>query len=226
MPYPQNPTSVVVKNNYYSLGLTELQIWNHYQKYKKQIVNEIDLRFILLFIVPKLNDTIVKRKTKYGYLTLDKFNYDYVVSGRTLSIAVERELMTNYMIIDIDKGNNVNEQDMKNCVSELLNDKDFTKAANSHKIVNSAEGYHVYFYLKKDFPLNEVYDWINDNLNKYSDKYVLGGNPPPPGKIKLDTSPARYRGAHTVINALCRNGLMAMEISNLKQFKRTDAIIK
>ena len=38
MGYPKNPDSIVLKNKYYPNGLKEIDIWNYYQKNKRNML--------------------------------------------------------------------------------------------------------------------------------------------------------------------------------------------
>ena len=40
MAYPENPETIVIKNRFYPRGLREIDVWNHYQKVKRQLLAE------------------------------------------------------------------------------------------------------------------------------------------------------------------------------------------
>lgn len=226
MAYPEHPNTFVIRNKYYSRGLSELDVWNHYKKHKNNIVKEIDLRGTLLFIFPEMNKWVVKRNHDNRIIRLDKHNYDDFISGRTVSLSVERAPVEDYICVDVDGGNHASENNLKDAVTDLLNSS-LQKMSTRTRVTNSAEGYHVYFHLDKAKPIKVLHQVLKRILDsEFSDKYILGNKPPSGNEIKLDTTPTRNRGSHTVPYALCRNGLMCMDITKIyDKFDRKKAIV-
>lgn len=103
MGYPTNPETVVLRNKFYPGGLREIDIWNHYQKYKKEILNETYNRDLLFMIMVDLNKPVIRRKGAKGQLLrLTPQNYDSLITGRTLSIHSSMRQFETFGIIDID----------------------------------------------------------------------------------------------------------------------------
>ena len=147
MAYPENPKTFLFMNKYYRSGLKELSIWNHYQKYKKQIIKEATTP-ILLFLYTE-GGYVVKRKLMNAPILLSSHNYDSVITGRTVSLSMETPKQTDYALVDIDSGEGTSEFEMKECVKELLGSS-LVKATNVRdtKITSSASGYHLYIFIK------------------------------------------------------------------------------
>ncbi len=102
MSYPRHPDTIIVKNEFYLHGLREIDIWNHYQKYKKAILKEVQGRD--LFFVLKLdNDEIFYRHGETTkFIRLNESNYDKLITGRTLSIHSTMKRVEDIAIVDID----------------------------------------------------------------------------------------------------------------------------
>jgi hypothetical protein len=87
MAYPENPETIVLRNSYYPKGLTELDIWNYYQKVKREILNETKSRDIMFAIMVDLNKPVIRRRGKgQGFIRLTPQNYDEIITGRTVTI--------------------------------------------------------------------------------------------------------------------------------------------
>jgi len=102
MGYPQNPNTIVIKNRLYPKGITELMIWNYYQKVKGPLLNSVANRDLMFFISTDINSTIIRRKIKTGYIRLTQSNYDTLITGRTLSIHSAMKGYEDFAIIDVD----------------------------------------------------------------------------------------------------------------------------
>ena len=57
MSKPQNPETLVLKNEYYPNGLREIDIWNYYQKVKNQLLRETIGKNLIVFFAIDLNKT-------------------------------------------------------------------------------------------------------------------------------------------------------------------------
>ena len=103
MTYPKNPENVLIKNEFYPEGLTELDCYKYYQKLKPRILKETIGRDIILFIATDINKTTIKRKgVERPYIILTPSNYDEVVHPRVVSIHSSVRKMEEFGIIDID----------------------------------------------------------------------------------------------------------------------------
>lgn len=224
--YPKNPNSIIIKNKYYKLGLTQRRCYEYYIKNKKKILNEIGNNNIILFIVPKLNELIIKRNINNKKIVLNEKNYEEILFGRVISIAVEMDDITDLIVIDIDPGPDAKEVQLKNTVTELLKSS-LKNISKKERVISTARSYHVYFYLKKSMNIKTANQVCKKILsNEFYDNYVLGGNPPKSNKVKLDLAVTRYKGSRVVPYSLCKNGLMCMDVTkNYLSFNRKTAII-
>jgi len=103
MSIPQNPKTIVIKNRYYTRGLTQGDIWNYYQKNKRKILEEVRGRPVFFAFATDVNKTIIKRKDKNGhFFYLNSNNYDDIISGRTVAIYSTMNRAEDIGIIDID----------------------------------------------------------------------------------------------------------------------------
>src|SRR4030042_2823668 len=86
MSYPQNPESIVVQNRFYPKGLTEIDIWNYYQKVKRQLLDQVKFKDLMIFIMININTPIIKRTGETTrFIRLNPSNYDELITGRTIS---------------------------------------------------------------------------------------------------------------------------------------------
>lgn len=228
---PDNPDTIVIQNEYYKKGLTELQVWNHYKKYKRKILSEIGDRPVMLFIFVDVNTPIIRRFYRFKEIRLNNKNYEKYIHGRTVSIAVEQERnKLKYFCVDIDAGSRITEDEKKECVGDILRVFDSLKNVKRKRIISSANSYHVYGYLTSSFKNNEAVYFLRDKLNsdkKIRNSYKISSRlRTDESVINLDLSPMYTRGSHTVPWALARNGLICMDITkNWKSFNRKDAVI-
>lgn len=229
MAHPENPKTVVIQNEYYPGGLTELQVWKHYQKFKNRVISEIDKTAVTLWVFIDVNKPIVKRKVFNSPFTITGENYDKVITGRTVSISSELKQTTNNIIIDIDPGSGVNESQIKDCVRVVL---DSAVSELSYvvrkRVISTAKGYHLHLILDKKMNINSLRTIATRLLSMdFKDTYLINSKNPKSNEINLDLTPMNPRGLHQTPYALCRNGLMSMDVTDyLVSFNRRSAIIK
>ena len=229
MTTPTNPQTVVIQNQFYPGGLSELQIWKHYQLYKDKIIEEIGANPVLIWIFVDLNQAIIKRKLANSPFTINRKNYDKIMTGRTVSVAVEQKNPTDVLIVDIDRGNSVTEIQLKTAVKELLNSSiRKQQMVSDTRVISTGKGYHVYFYLGKKMDINAAKKILYNLLKiEFGNKYLINDKNPSSSEINLDLTPTTFRGVHQVPYALCRNGLMSIDVGrNIDGFNRNKAIIK
>lgn len=229
MAYPENPRTIVIQNEYYPGGLSELQVWKHYQKFKDNIISEIDKTAVCLWLFIDINKSIVKRKVLNSPFTIINSNFDKVMTGRTVSVSSELSSNTNKIIIDVDPGNGVNEYQIKECVRDILDSTISNIPQISQKrIISTASGYHIYLILNRKMNINTIRSMTLRLLSTdFKDVYLINTKNPQSNEINLDLTPIVPRGLHQTPYALCRNGLMSMDVTDyLSSFNRRSAIIK
>jgi len=101
MSYPKNPETIVLKNSFYPNGLTEIQIWNHYQKYKSKLLEQNKNRSMMMFLYLENGKLIVKKKVG-ELIRLNSQNYDSIISGRSISLHSLMNKTEDIGVIDID----------------------------------------------------------------------------------------------------------------------------
>lgn len=225
---PEHPDTIVIRNEYYSSGLTEIDVWNHYQKYKYDILKEVAGKILLLFIYVGENEYIVRRSIKNRPIELTRKNYDKIITGRTVSISIEPGNRLDYLCIDIDPDSNVNEKIKKKAVDDILDLYNSMLEVQKTRVISTSNGYHVYGYLRKSVSNDVAINLVKKHVKmEFGNKYNIGAKKSSTHDINLDLTPMYYRGSHVAPYALTRNGLIAMDItSNWKRFNRRDAIIK
>ena len=229
MSFPnKNPNSIVLRNEYYKSGLKELAIWNHYQKNKILILENVKNNPIIIFFATEVNKSIVIRNSKGKKIILNFANYDRIISGRTISIAVETEKILDEYIIDVDYPTNITENYKKQFLTKVL---DFFKTLSEVKMFRvflTSSGYHVHGQLDKKINYKIALNVLRKKLNFYfsKDDCTIDTKSSEKSKINLDLSPIN-RGAFTVPFALNRNGLICLDVTNnYLIFDRRQAVIK
>lgn len=229
MPVPTDRENKVLVNKYYPRGLHEGDIYDHYMKYKRKIIDFCDNRPVILFnYFNNVNskETVIRLKNGRP-IKLNNKNYDSIISGHTLSISVltsENGQTTNEIVIDVDPGNVKNENELKEAVKGVVS----MSLSNKFMVTNSANGYHVRFFLNKPESLSKTTNELIDEMTlKFQDKYDINKKGPS-SKIKLDLTPMYKNQGATVPYALTRkNGLMCLDITNkIDRYKRQDSVIK
>lgn len=103
MSFPQNPKTIVLKNQLYPRGLTEADIWNYYQSVKGSLLNSTRNRDVAFRIMVDVNKPVWRKKGKgQNYIRLTPQNYDEVITGRTVAIYSTMGMYEDTGIIDID----------------------------------------------------------------------------------------------------------------------------
>jgi hypothetical protein len=218
---------ILFKNNYYPNGITKTEVISHYKKYKNIIIKETNNRPVLLFIFTDQKNYIVKRKINDKPIILNEQNYENILFNRVVSLSVEVPNNPNFIIIDVDQKSTPNEQEIKQALSDLLNTS-FIKnpLVSGYRVLSSANSYHLWLLLKS----RKNIDVLRNITEKYiklelGDKYLINNKGNVKSSINLDISTVmKKRGAYTVPFALCRNGLVSLDVTtNWKTFKRESA---
>ena len=232
MSYPNNPETVVIKNSFYPSGLTEIDIWNYYQKVKTQILNETKNKDIMFFINIDVNKPIIKRKVEGSFIHLTPKNYDTLITGRTVSIHSAMGMYSDFGIIDVD----VDKSDgfkwaldaTKNIYSFTMDKIPIIKTAS---IRFTGKGS---FHIKVDFGRNLKTDAIRYLLDKFfreselSRVYSVNEKKARPGVPNIDLNRNCKNCNYVTLNALSILGLRCMEVpyNQLLSFNPMKARIK
>lgn len=224
--YPKHPQTVIIKNKFYPNGLTELDIWNHYQKYKLSILDQAKNRDIMTFF--KVDDSIlVKRKGKTtDFIKLNNKNYDVVITGRTLSLHATMKRYENICIVDIDTNDfELGKKATVDCY-DILNR--FPIFLNKQIRFTGKTSFHIYCELTKRMEIDSIRFLLNKIFTNstISQKYNIGKYRA--SGVNIDLFRNSFRGGFIMLNSLSVVGLRCTEVSysDINYFNREDSKIK
>jgi hypothetical protein len=217
MSYPQNPDTIVIKNKFYPRGLTELDIWNYYQKVKRDLLKETFNRDLMFFIMTDVNKPIIRRRMKSGRpIRMDTKNYDTIISGRSVSIHSAMGNIEEIGVIDID----IDERDgfrwAQKATAEVYN-----FVMNDMPVISTAKikfTGKTSFHIVCNFGRKNRIDAIRFLLQKFlrnsdlSSRYSIAGRRAL-GVPNLDLSINKIRGNFVTLHSLSVIGLRCMEVS-------------
>lgn len=207
---PPHPEETVIKNWLYPKGLSEQDIWNYYQKNKKNILNWIGDRPVAFFL--KINDILVlKRNIKGTPIKLNQDNYDEIITGRTLQIFVEHPDPSNYFVVDIDAGEIHSKKDIQEAAKTVIELLKPLKIYSKEILFTSLKGLHVIGYLSKKESLDNIRDSIQNLLLK-QDMYLVNKKGQRHKEINLDLTPNYKRSIHLCRFSLTKEGLICDNI--------------
>ena len=225
MALPKHPETIVIKNKFYPRGLKEIDIWNYYQKVKKQILQETFNRNIMFMIMVDVNKPIIRRKSKEGFIRLSPSNYDEIITGRTIAIFPEMGSYENFGIIDIDIDPSDGFVWARKAAYDVYNfvmDKmpivrnatiKFTGKTSFHimcQFSNKMKVDSIRFLLRKFLRESEIAKVYTIEMKRRS------------GVPNLDLAPNKFRGNYIALHSLSIWGLKCMEVP-YSQILRFDA---
>lgn len=224
MSKPQNPNTIIIKNKFYPRGLTELDIWNYYQKVKKDLLKETFNRDLMFFVATDLNKQIIRRRMKSGQtIRMNPKNYDNLITGRSLSIHSAMGNIEEIGVIDVDIDPRDGFRWAQKATAEVY---DFVM--NDMPVISSAKikfTGKTSFHIVCNFGRKNRIDAIRFLLQKFlrnsdlSRRYSVAG-PRRLGVPNLDLSINKIRGNFITLHSLSVIGLRCMEVSynNLMRF--------
>jgi hypothetical protein len=217
MAYPENPETIVVRNQYYPSGLREIDVWNHYQKYKREILNETKSRDIMLGIMVDVNKPVLRRKGKSkSWIRLTPQNYDEIITGRTVAVYSSMNQYEDFGIIDID----VTDYDGFQWARKVANDV-YEFVMDKMPVVRTAQirftgktAFHIVCQLNRKMKVDSIRFLFQRFLQQsdLSKVYTVSGKRRA-GIPNLDLSPNKFRGNYITLNSLSIIGLKCMEVS-------------
>ena len=204
---PENPETIIVKNEFYPSGLTENDVWNYYQKNKSFIIKESFPRDVMLAIMVKQNEYILKRKTSDGkFLQLTNSTYDTLMHGRTITVYNIMKFYESFGIIDIDFDQfDVCKQAAADVYDSIL-EAPFTNKA--HIKFTGKEGFHIICEFKRKGKIDAIRFLLKNHLSrdmrlkKYTIEQKRTSKTP-----NLDLSPNKLNGAYIATHSLSVIGL-------------------
>lgn len=211
--YPKHPDDIVVRNEFYPSGLKEIDIYNYYISVKKQILNWIGNRNVA-FLLKIDGSDILKRNINSKSIKLTNSNYNDLINGRTNIIYVEQKKQTNYYIIDIDCGENLNIHHAKSALNFLIEQLDIKKY---EALFSSSKGIHLIVpteasninTLRKNLEI-ELNTIIKYNKSKI--KYLVNQKGRKENTINFDLSSMHESGLHISKYSLTKEFLICNEV--------------
>lgn len=209
---PKNPETIIIKNSYYPRGLTEKQIYDYYMKVKSPLLNYIGNRSVSFFLMID-GKIIVKRKDKSGgRIKLTPANYEEVISGRTLSIFINRmSKMTDYIVIDIDSGKGTPFSKLSNAF-EIARKIMKKSEIRSEELLFTGRGAHYIVHFNKKQDIDKLRNNVINNLKTQNEYPVTITRKTSPGKISFDMSPNFRNSMHVSKYSLSKEGLKVLDI--------------
>lgn len=218
--YPSHPNDTVVTNKWYPQGLSELSIYKYYLSKKNDILNWIGDRRVAFLL--KLSDThnVLIRNQKGSPIYVTESNFEQIITGRTNVIYVEHPSETDYWVIDIDIGPNLNMNHTKKAQQILVHKLESTDVKKMESILSSPRGIHVIGHLhhKENIDtlrhsLREKLQQICNELNQKSKiKFVVNVKGRQNNTINFDLSSMYPRSLHIARYSLTKEFLISDSI--------------
>lgn len=231
MGYPKNPDTIIVKNRYYPQGLTELDIWNYYDKIRFPLLDVTKNKNITSMIMVDVNKPVLRRNIGGKPFRLSPTNFDQIVTGRTIGFYSEMSSFEQIGIIDIDIHPNDGFKWAKKATSDVFDFvMDKMPLVRKAKIIFTGK---TSFHIVCDFGRKMKVDTTRFLLQKFlrnSDLarvYTIEAKRRA-GIPNLDLSPNKIRGNYITLHSLSMIGLRCMEVeyNQLSSFDPRKARIK
>lgn len=225
--YPTNPETIIVKNQFYPKGLTELDLYNYYMKNKGAILHQVKDRDVMFFLGLETSEPVVKRKTPEGkFIRLNSSNYKDLITGRTLSIHSTMRKNEEFGIIDIDSNHF---RKSRTATLDVYNHiKNVEQVQGIQIRYTGKDGFHIVCFFTKKMHIDKIRGFLKETLaSKFSNKYEVAFHKKITNKVNLDLSSNKYRGAYITLGSLSILGLKCMSIPNTKlnSFRKEEAKI-
>lgn len=226
MSAPQNPETVIIKNEAYPQGLTQGQVWKYYQDHKGFILNNIKNRDIMFAIMVDLNKSIMKRRgANLEVIQLNNNNYDTILTGRTVTLYPAMKAYEDFCVIDIDSDNWVKAQEVTSYIYNVMEKADFVM--NLKILYTGKNSFHIHCQLRNRYPINKLKMIILDHIQRNQTQAFTIQHKRTSIKPNIDLSPMKYKGTYIAEGSLSIWGLKCMQvkINELRNFKKWKAKI-
>ena len=230
MPHPVHPNTIVIKNDFYPQGVTEQEVWDYYQDNKSKILQEVDNRDLIFFVMVDFNDPVVLRSGKTSrFIRLKPENYDELITGRTISIHSTMRASEDFGIIDIDCGDFEKAKKTASDIYKYMLNVMVGMVSGAKIRYTGKTSFHIICQFKKKMQIDSIRTILKKYLSmgKLSDKYTIAAKKIP-GTPNLDLAPNKFRGGFITPHCLSVMGLKCMEVpfKDLVGFRRENAKIK
>src|SRR4030042_2125010 len=230
MGYPVHPDTIVIKNDFYPQGITEKEIWNYYQINKTKILQEVENRDLIFFVMVDFNEPIVLRSGKVSrFIRLKPENYDALITGRTISIHSTMRAAEDFGIIDIDCSDFEKAKKVASDVYKYLLDVMVGMISTATIRFTGKSSFHIICKFRKKMQIDTIRMLLKKVLlnSRLSKKYTVAGKKIP-GYPNLDLAPNKFRGGFITPYCLSVMGLKCMDVpfKDLVGFRRENTKIK
>jgi hypothetical protein len=230
MSYPEHPDTIIIKNDFYPQGVTEKEVWDYYQTNKSKILQEVDNRDLIFFVMVDFNDPIVLRSGKTSrFIRLKPENYDTLITGRTISIHSTMRAVEDFGIIDIDCGDFEKAKKVASDVYQYLLNVMVGMVSSASIRFTGKTSFHIICEFKKKMQIDAARMILKKLLSnsRLAKEYTIAGRKIP-GTPNLDLAPNKFRGGFITLHSLAVTGLRCMNVpfKDLIGFRRENARIK
>jgi len=228
MSIPKNPETILIKNKYYPNGISELNIWNYYQKEKSRILNQTRNRDLMFFLAIELNEFIIKRKSaNSNFIQLTNSNYDNIISGRTISIHSSMKSYEDICVIDIDSDDFKKAKEATLDVYESMMKASFIQTLQIR--FTGKTSFHIYCTIGRKIKIESIKLLTMKHLKSdgLEDKYTIKGKRTK-GIPNIDLAPLKVNGNFITLGSLSILGLKCMEVdyNRIDGFSPYQAVVK
>jgi len=215
---PLNPNTIILKNHYYPKGLDEQKIYDYYLSQKTNLLNYIEGRTVSFFLLID-NKIVVKRNHKGSPIRLTHQNFEELITGRTLSIHINRSTRrSNYIVIDIDAGTGTQLSKLIPAVKtiKLLTKQNewLRKELYNEEILFTGNGIHYILYFKTIYKIDPLRSKIIKILNSQDLYEVVISKKKVHNVIQFDMVSNFLNSMHVSKYSLSKNGLQVIDFKN------------
>ena len=220
MSYPQNPETIVLKNQYYPQGLREIDIWNYYQSAKTSLLTTTKNRDVAFIIMVDVNKPVWRKKGKgQNYIRLTPQNYDETITGRTVAVYSTMGMYEQTGIIDIDidprDGFRWAKDTTKNVFDYVMDKMPLVSTASI--LFTGKTSFHIVCQFNQKMKIDTMRFMLQKFLrnSELSKVYTIEAKRRP-GIPNLDLSPNKINGNYITKDSLSILGLRCMEVPYTK----------
>ena len=230
MSIPKNPETIVIRNQLYPNGLSEISVWEYYQKVKPKILSETKGKDLMFGIMVEENKLVFRRNYGDSIIRLTPKNYDEIITGRTVSIYSEMGAYEDFAIIDVDidpsDGFRWAKMATSNVYEYVMDRVPIVRRASIR--FTGKTSFHIFLEFGKKMKIDAIRYLMQKFLqdSPLAKTYTIEKKRSP-GIPNLDLSSNKIRGTFITLHSLSILGLRCMEVdySKLMAFQPRMALI-
>lgn len=219
--YPTHPDTEILP------GITELDIWNYYQKHKHEIIHALKGYDVLIRM--KVDGGVIKRHDNGNPIQLTEENFDRIITGRTIELHRVLSKMTTIIWVDLDDHRpDSNFDELKEYAQEIKELMDSMEEVKSTELqFSGGTGIYVIGYLYSEKDVDEMRNELKEILNTaYGEDSRVTTGIAEPNQIRLDISTLKTAGSIKAPWSLSMTGKASIPIENLETFNPSQINIK